>query len=479
MSRIRWQLPCLWLLLSACGSSLVLAQDVRYELGHRVREFELAWDRQPSLDERLKTTPLLKQAVTAFFSMRMTEAARLLDTGTFQLEGRGEPSEALRWTRSLAVTLDRRLLDPGVDPLGFAVRTLYEVPAVAMPLAEVEALVAAREGGQEPLAGCESQKQPLTAVPLAGELRLPADAEGDYWFVGRIASGPEASTTAQRIGLAHDLAARLARLNAFVDALPARGRSLEQETVVHLTRLLSSLAQGKTPETDYPAARLLTEAEALVAASEPYYNAQRAGQFWMAVPTERGTQYCRWMVPPEATGGSPRPLVVALHGAGGSENMFFDAYGHGAIVEQCARRGWYLVAPRSAGMGLSPAPLIVAALAERFAIDPQRVFLVGHSMGAAQASISACQATGTYAAVAALGGGGTITKDAQLADLPFFVGIGTEDFAYSRAKQLFAGLQQAGARKAELHEYPQVEHLAIVQVALPDVFALFDRVAAE
>ena len=35
-------------------------------------------------------------------------------------------------------------------------------------------------------------------------------------------------------------------------------------------------------------------------------------------------------------------------------------------------------------------------------------------------------------------------------------------------------VQQAGA-KAEWRLYPSVEHLAIVQVALPDVFSFFDQ----
>jgi hypothetical protein len=53
-----------------------------------------------------------------------------------------------------------------------------------------------------------------------------------------------------------------------------------------------------------------------------------------------------------------------------------------------------------------------------------------------------------------------------------FVGVGTEDFALSGAKGLFAALP-AGAKR--LQEYPGVEHTLIVRVAVDDVFAHFER----
>ena len=56
--------------------------------------------------------------------------------------------------------------------------------------------------------------------------------------------------------------------------------------------------------------------------------------------------------PRGAAKGKPLPLVIALHGAGGSENMFFDAYGNGKIVDLCRKRGWLLVAPRLSFFGL-------------------------------------------------------------------------------------------------------------------------------
>ena len=38
-------------------------------------------------------------------------------------------------------------------------------------------------------------------------------------------------------------------------------------------------------------------------------------------------------------------------------------------------------------------------------------------------------------------------------------------------------LRQGGVASIRLREYPDTEHLAVVQVALPEVFAFFDETA--
>jgi len=101
--------------------------------------------------------------------------------------------------------------------------------------------------------------------------------------------------------------------------------------------------------------------------------------------------------------------------------------------------------------------------------------LVGHSMGAAQA-VGAAQTTPTrFAAVAALGGGGSIRSVPDLANVPFFVGIGSDDFALSGARKLADSLRRAKVKNVQFQEYDHVEHLAIVQIALGDVFRFFDQ----
>src|SRR5262249_2776568 len=143
-------------------------------------------------------------------------------------------------------------------------------------------------------------------------------------------------------------------------------------------------------------------------------------------------------------------------------NYFFDAYGNGATVRQCKEHGWLMVATR-AGLGQAPPVAeVVDELARLYPVDRRRVYLVGHSLGAAQ-SIDVAQASpGRFAAIAALGGGGIVRRPEALRGLPVFVGVGTEDFTLGWARGLAKSLSEAGA-VVTAKEYTDVEHIMIVQ----------------
>jgi predicted peptidase len=124
-------------------------------------------------------------------------------------------------------------------------------------------------------------------------------------------------------------------------------------------------------------------------------------------------------------------------------------------------------------------PEIIDELARLYPVDRGRVYLIGHSMGAAHAAAMAGENAELYAGVAALGGGGRIRTLKELRALPFFIGIGAEDFALTGAKTLRKTLEQAGLKTLEYREYQGIEHLCVVQEALPDVFQFFDRAKRE
>jgi predicted peptidase len=193
------------------------------------------------------------------------------------------------------------------------------------------------------------------------------------------------------------------------------------------------------------------------------------------VPTRKSAARVRVFVPADTKLDKPVPLVIALHGAGGSENMFFDTYGAGAVVKLCAERGWLLVAPRLALIGAPPLDAIVDALAERYPVDRSRLLVVGHSLGAAAGLNAVSSAPTKYRAFASLGSGQGAKDASTLAQLPIFVGIGESDFGRRGAESLHASLVAAGSTKATLTIYPKCEHLMVVADALPDVFRFFDE----
>ena len=55
------------------------AQEARFELGQRVRAFEIAWEQQTDATARARAVPHLNAAVTNFFSFKLDEAGRSLD----------------------------------------------------------------------------------------------------------------------------------------------------------------------------------------------------------------------------------------------------------------------------------------------------------------------------------------------------------------------------------------------------------------
>jgi predicted esterase len=114
-------------------------------------------------------------------------------------------------------------------------------------------------------------------------------------------------------------------------------------------------------------------------------------------------------------------------------------------------------------------------LAKVYPVDTKKVFLVGHSMGAAQAVATAGRHPGRFAGVAALGGGGGFKATEEIKTVPFFVGCGERDFALNGSRNLHKALVKGGVKKAVFQAYPDVEHLAIVQLALPDVFRFFEE----
>jgi predicted peptidase len=153
-------------------------------------------------------------------------------------------------------------------------------------------------------------------------------------------------------------------------------------------------------------------------------------------------------------------------------------YGDGQIVRECAKRGWICLATRSPGFVQSPAvKMIVEQLATMIPIDRQNVFILGHSMGAAQTIDVVQRDAGYYAGAAVMGGGGRIREAKVFDSLPLFIGVGTNDFARAGAKSLNQTLIKAQAKHLTFKEYSEVEHLVIVREALPDVFAMFDEIA--
>src|SRR6185436_3105755 len=144
--------------------------------------------------------------------------------------------------------------------------------------------------------------------------------------------------------------------------------------------------------------------------------AQRGDVRWAyASAADSTVQPYRLFVPANYDAKKKWPLIVALHGMGGDENSFFNGYSKGVIKEEAEKRGYLIVCPKgrgSAAMYRGAAErdvLDVIKEARRdFNIDPDRIYLMGHSMGGYGTWSVAMNNPELFAALAPISGGGSV-----------------------------------------------------------------------
>jgi predicted esterase len=456
-------------------ASPVFAQADRYELGRHAHAFEVAWDEK--IDDaaaKKRAAPFVNQAVQQFFMLKFDGAAKEIDAARHALESADPASPAVRWADSLQIIPESRMIDAAAADLTVTLKRFYKPDAEAPAGASVRMKLGTGKPVETPVG--------LLPVKLKVPVKdVPGSASADFKLTAEvIVDGKVLATKVVGVSRVEKLDERLAGVKKSFAEVPNPPKTIEDASFGLLIKTLTDVAKKETPETDFPLSRFLAGAERLSKIDEPYYQPSRPGEFWLSIPTDKaktGT-VIRIRIPPKLEERKdPVPVLVALHGMGGSENVYYDGYGNGVFPRMASERGWIVIAPRVEGLlGAGPAPPVAAmldALAKRYPIDPKRVYLVGHSMGAGHAVQLAQQDVGRYAAVAALGGGGRVSKPEALKDVPVFVGCGKLDFAINGARALHKAFEGAKV-STTLKEYDDVEHLTIVRAAAADVFKFFD-----
>lgn len=459
------------LVVLAAASGPAHGQELRAELGRRLARFERAWEEADPATRARAVAPM-EEAVRSFFALQLGTAAQRLDEAWYAVRAGAPPSDDERRAVAVAVSVAPKLADASAAGLTVALAPLYDR---ADPPPGARLHLAITTAGGEAVAAVE---RAWTGGEIAWDPGpLP---EGDLTLAVECRVGDVRIPCATRgLSRATRLADRLAALAEAGSTWPAAADPTVRATVAQTTTLLTALADGSQPETDYPAARLLAFAEGLVAgggtADGRIATAARDHDVWLTLAQAGGGQVpVRLRAPPAAVGALP--VLFLLHGAGGSENMFFETCGAGRAVRLGTERGWLVVAPRQGmfGLGLDVDGML-AALAVHFPIDRTRVFLVGHSMGAVQTSRQVAKHPRLVAAAVGLGGGGTVSKDEAARRVPWFIAAGARDFGKRGAEALATQLTAAGST-VTYREIPDVEHMVIVQAALDEVFSFLDGI---
>lgn len=392
----------------------------RYEMGQRLKLLESQWLVTKDAARRAEAVQHVSAAVSAFFSMRTSDACRALDSARTALEGR-QPSAA----DAVALRPSKRVLAPG-ETATILQFWAYEAPDEALTIRIKDRSLTVARG----------ETKTITISPDD----LPRE-DGDVEIEAQVGNRKQV--------------VQFSILRDF----ESRSEELRSST----SRMARDLAEGiaaaskEQAETFLPIARLLKEAEDLDAGRLTPEDVEE-----ILYAKQANTVLRAWVpksAPKEAT------VVVALHGAGGSENLFFEGYGAGLGVQEAKKRGWVFLSPRATPSAARDA---LKWLEEVRGIQSKNLFVMGHSMGGGLAL-----GTGDLNPTAiALFAPAARSIPENLSQTPIFLAVGKQEMMMLRTGAL--ALAEAVQKQGQFKEYDPCEHLMIVAEALPDAYRFFD-----
>lgn len=425
-------------------------------------------ERRAAVNRRFDSVTML------FFSGRFDQALPPLHEVTASLSS-ADPAVAARIRRALdtIVTFEPRVL---TDP----------ARAVALRRQALGGEALKPGDAAWALVGPTGVRWPLAALPETLTLRALAGAEtppamGRYELLVR-PTGSDTEFVASSFELLPESPEATAlQLRERVAALEAAGTGSERDRAALASRiglLKSEPSVAKSAQflaRQEPLARELSmEVAALEAGRSPWSGFR--GDTWRTIRAVALDVPCRVVVPASIPADVHPPLVIALHGAGGDESMFPDGYGAGLLAELAERRGFVVVAPSTTTFAATPVVFdaIVEAMRESVGIDPNRVFVIGHSMGAMATSKIAELRAEAIAGIAMCAGGGEPKPRGEKRPPPMALVAGALDplFPIERLRAAAAAAERSyGERSIPFlfREFPDDGHTLVVTAALPEV----------
>jgi len=202
-------------------------------------------------------------------------------------------------------------------------------------------------------------------------------------------------------------------------------------------------------------------------------------------------------VPSKYDGSRAFPLIIALHGLGGTEDSFFDSYDK-AFPPLAERHGYIVAAPLgyrvdgSYGWGLGTPPAdpatkrvqerseadvmeVLRLVRQQYKIDENRIYLAGHSMGAIGTWKIAPKYPDLFAAIATFSGSGQPATLERIRHVPEFVVHGDNDPTVNveGSRAMVAKAKELGI-EVKYIEVPGGTHSSVVPPNFAGAFEFFD-----
>lgn len=428
------------------------------------------------------------------------EVRRQIARGLTLLDG-GTWTPQLDYQHSLVLRAERTVVDT-TAPYTVRLEQIYRpaidlTPALTVDLRLMRRRAAAGAAPTldvvRPLGSFEGVSRDLRESPFDLDANVGGVPDGAYVLEATVRDGvTPLGTTTLAVVLHAGLNRRLAALEAAAAAVPLALRA----DVAYPADYIHKVNRGRVGLGAFNLAAELAAAEAIAAAAvrgtDPF--AGRTGDFERHYVLEGANEVMpyRVYVPTGYRPARPMPLVVALHGLGGTEDSFFDAYARvtPTLAEQ---HGFLLVAPLGYRVdGFYGSPLmgggdaaakrrtelsekdvleVLARMKAQFAVDESRIYLIGHSMGAIGTWALGAKYPELWAALVPFSGVGSPVAAARMKAIPQYVVHGDADptVNVSGSRTMVAALKAAGATVTYV-EVPGGNHTDVVVPHLPRAF---------
>jgi len=460
---------------------------------------------KPQGDLKAQIDALDAQIAESSRAGRNGELRRLFAKGMSLLNNRPW-TDAVEYAHSIVLRTDRVVVDSS-KPYSVRLEQIF-APSIALQQT-VSAHVTLRKRSTPPQAGQPQQEPPvvkdlgtfdgvardLRESPFPFDLDLSDVADGPYVLVAEVndqstSLGAAALNVALRKGV-DDLAARLE-----ADAKRAP-ESVRAEILFPIDRM-KNVNRGRLELRTFDPEKDLAAAEAVAASArggkDPF--AGRTGDFkrhYLLASANEIVPY-RMYVPTTYNGSKAFPLIVALHGLGGTEDAFFDNYNkvlpplaesHGYIV--AAPLGYRVDGSYGWGLGNPPADpatkrtqdfseqdvmQVLQRVRQQYKIDDSRIYLMGHSMGGIGTWKIAPKFPDIWAAIAPISGSGAPDTLERIRGVPEIIVHGDADptVNVSGSRTMVAKLKELGVE----HKYIEVPGGLHSDVVAPNIAAIVE-----
>jgi poly(3-hydroxybutyrate) depolymerase len=471
------------LVLRAQDAGMVLSTSV----GYNTQKATLAL----SEEQRRQADQLGREAQQAGLAGKFGEALRDYYQGLAVM--RNVPwTPSLEFASSLQGKLDHALVEPG-RPVTVTLASLYSSPrAAGTKISASLALVTGKKDSGQVL----GSTLPLNsaALPFTTRITLPQVPAGDYTLEVRLSAEGEPPVEAARPSFVKALPIHVEALSDLAEQFRNRLTKLGEKdgsavaTAGYALALYDRADRGEINPTRYnfriefAAANALLDA--LEAGRDPF--AAKHGDIRKAYRSavDNTLQPYRLLIPESYSDAKPAPLVVALHGMGGDENSMFDSYNNGQLKREAERVGLVVVCPKgrdTASMYRGSAEQdvmdVLAEVRRDYKIDPNRIYLMGHSMGGYGTWSVAMAHPDVFAALGPISGGGDPAGMVKIRHIPQYVVHGDDDRTVSVTQS--RTMVEAGKKAGANIVYVEVPGGSHVSVAAPQFGPMLDFFAKQ